>query len=87
MRTVDEWRSTRQIKKRENIAKAITEVQLRATHGTAETSENLHSETVTRDWMPLLFIQRHGRDMDANADVKRMAGPGGWRQPTRRTST
>jgi hypothetical protein len=79
MGTVDEWRSTfeegreciRKIKKMERIAEAITEVQLRAAHGTAETSENLHNSTVTRSWMPLLFNGMVG--MDANADVKRMA--------------
>jgi hypothetical protein len=55
----------------ERIAKAVTEVQHRAAHGTADTSENLHSATVTRSWMPLLFNGMVG--IDANAEVKRMA--------------
>ena len=82
MAKVDEWRDalerakerTRQARQKGKITKAITQVQVRAASqraGTADSDEDLCSETVTREWMPLLFNCM--LSVDANSDVKRMA--------------
>jgi hypothetical protein len=65
---------TRRIRQRTTIRNAITEVQVRAANqrkGTAEPEEDLHNDTVTKDWKPILFNGMIGSDADP--DVKRMA--------------